>query len=306
MGLSEPVAMCEIAPYPRSILAKRYPMASLHEDVTTLRASDVGHVEAVVGGFPCQDISNANPEGRGLDGGRSGLWFEMLRLIKETRCDYVVAENVSALQRKGLNVVAAGLEAAGYYVEATRVAASDAGHPHRRHRLLILAYRAGIKKLSPQDELGGRWTRIRGDWSGTVPRYSEDSGVMWPTPTVHGNRNRVGVSAKSGDGLLTSVKRALSLPIGERCESPLNPAWVEALMGWPIGWTDVDCDSPLAIPGPVMGRGTAQHDWEPPRMVKAREMKGRPARIKACGNGVVRGLGAIAKARAESVMSGRS
>jgi DNA (cytosine-5)-methyltransferase 1 len=87
---------------------------------------------------------------------------------------------------------------------------------------------------------------------------------------------------------------------------PLNPAWVEALMGWPIGWTDVDCDSPLAIPGPVMGRGTAQHDWEPPRMVKAREVKGRSARIKACGNGVVRGLGAIAKARADSVMSGRS
>ena len=53
----------------------------------------------------------------------------------------------------------------------------------------------------------------------------------WPTPTVCGNYNRKGASATSGDGLATVVGGAL------------NPTWVEWLMGWPLGWTDL---KPLA------------------------------------------------------------
>src|SRR3954469_1436606 len=55
--------------------------------------------------------------------------------------------------------------------------------------------------------------------------------AIWPTPTVDGNYNRKGASAKSGDGLATAVG------------GPLNPTWVEWLMGWPMGWTDC---TPLA------------------------------------------------------------
>lgn len=49
----------------------------------------------------------------------------------------------------------------------------------------------------------------------------------WATPTVHGNYNRAGASAKSGDGLATQAGGSL------------NPTWVEWLMGWPLGWTDL-------------------------------------------------------------------
>ena len=51
--------------------------------------------------------------------------------------------------------------------------------------------------------------------------------AMVPTPTVHGNYNRKGCSATSGDGLATVVG------------GQLNPTWVEWLMGWPLGWTDL-------------------------------------------------------------------
>lgn len=51
---------------------------------------------------------------------------------------------------------------------------------------------------------------------------------LWPTPTVHGNYNRKGVSPRSGDGLATAVG------------GKLNPQFVEWLMGWPIGWTSLD------------------------------------------------------------------
>lgn len=60
--------------------------------------------------------------------------------------------------------------------------------------------------------------------------------IKWPTPTVNGNRNRKGSSAKSGDGLTTAVKK---LENG----GSLNPEFVEWLMGWPIGWTALE---PLA------------------------------------------------------------
>jgi hypothetical protein len=55
---------------------------------------------------------------------------------------------------------------------------------------------------------------------------------LWPTPTVCGNYNRKGASKTSGDGLATAVG------------GTLNPAWVEWLMGWPIGWTELE---PLAM-----------------------------------------------------------
>ena len=55
--------------------------------------------------------------------------------------------------------------------------------------------------------------------------------AMWPTPTVCGNYNRKGASKSSGDGLATAVG------------GKLNPDWVEWLMGWVPGWTDLE---PLA------------------------------------------------------------
>jgi hypothetical protein len=82
--------------------------------------------------------------------------------------------------------------------------------------------------------------------------------VRVPTPTVCGNYNRKGVSEKSGDGLATVVKRIPTpttqdasnngapsqmerntKPLNAEVGGPLNPPWVEWLMGWPIGWTDL-------------------------------------------------------------------
>ena len=67
---------------------------------------------------------------------------------------------------------------------------------------------------------------------------------LWPTPTVCGNNNRKGLTKTSGDGLATAVRGrdhngGNTTPQTAR----LNPDWVEWLMGWPIGWTDL---KPLA------------------------------------------------------------
>jgi DNA (cytosine-5)-methyltransferase 1 len=81
---------------------------------------------------------------------------------------------------------------------------------------------------------------------------------MWPTPTVCGNHNRKGASAKSGDGLATAVAKwptptaqdaknngsasqmnRNSLPLNAAVGGQLSPDWTEWLMGWPIGHTDL-------------------------------------------------------------------
>ena len=91
---------------------------------------------------------------------------------------------------------------------------------------------------------------------------------LWPTPTVHGNYNKKGISKKAGDGLATAVKKMRPTPrasewkgtgpLGSKSHNhrvakgyldatvqevnqesgKLNPAWVEWLMGFPIGWTE--------------------------------------------------------------------
>ena len=94
-----------------------------------------------------------------------------------------------------------------------------------------------------------------------VHRTSENGSGLWPTITVCGNYNREGLSATSGNGLATVVKNPKLWPTPtkqdahnnagpsqmERNTKPLNaegggalnPDWVEWLMGWPIGWTDL-------------------------------------------------------------------
>lgn len=61
---------CEIAPYPRKILAKTFPETRRYEDIRQL--SNPEHVDIISGGFPCQDISLAG-NGVGIAGSRSGL-----------------------------------------------------------------------------------------------------------------------------------------------------------------------------------------------------------------------------------------
>jgi hypothetical protein len=95
-----------------------------------------------------------------------------------------------------------------------------------------------------------------------VLRTSETEYGLWPTPTVSGNHNRPGASATSGMGLASAVKLWPTPNAGnakwggtmqewggsknwvrkkmpELAGGPLNPTWVEWLMGWPLGWTDL-------------------------------------------------------------------
>ena len=133
------VAFCEIDPKARQVLKKHWPDVPVYEDVSTLKGDQIGFVDVICGGFPCQDISTAG-KGAGLEGARSGLWFEYRRLIKEIKPKYAIIENVSALRSRGLDRVLRSLAEIGYDAEWHCIPASAVGAPHQRDRIWIVAY----------------------------------------------------------------------------------------------------------------------------------------------------------------------
>lgn len=136
----ETVAFCEIEPYCQKVLKKHWPHVPIHTDIRELDGTQYrGTVELVCGGFPCQDISSAGT-GEGLDGDRSGLWFEYARIIREVGPRFVLVENSPELVHRGLATVLGNLADAGLDAEWGVISACAVGASHMRRRLWIVAY----------------------------------------------------------------------------------------------------------------------------------------------------------------------
>lgn len=142
----QPIAYCEIDRYCQAVLLSR--QASLHlqrapiwDDITTLRRDRHidGTVDIIYGGFPCQDISVAGTR-VGLEGKRSGLFFEIIRLTKELRPTFVFLENVPGIRTKGLSDVIKAFTDIGYDCRWTLVSAKELGAAHIRKRWFLLAH----------------------------------------------------------------------------------------------------------------------------------------------------------------------
>lgn len=104
-----------------------------------------GLVDVVSGGFPCQDISVAG-KGAGITGSRSGMWFEMRRIICEIMPRYVYVENSPALTFRGLGVILRDLSEMGYYAEWGVISCEDVGGVHLRERIWIKATNTNSKR----------------------------------------------------------------------------------------------------------------------------------------------------------------
>ena len=168
-GRIETVAFCEIEPYCQKVLKKHWPDVPIHDDIRTLRGEDVGTVDIVCGGFPCQDVSCANPKGKGLHGEMSGLWSEFSRIICEIRPQYAVVENVPRLLKFGFNQVIGDLAQIGYDAEWQCIPAAAFGAPHLRERVWIVAYPCGKPELQAHtvfSTVRSQWeTRDNACWS---------------------------------------------------------------------------------------------------------------------------------------------
>ena len=167
----ETVAFCEIDPEARKVLADRFPGVPIAPDISDLHGRDLAPCDVLTAGFPCQDLSIAGKK-RGLDAGdRSGLLWEILRLLREMEepPSYVLLENVPTItaddQYGTMLKEVARLE---YDCAWGSFAAEDCGAIHERSRWFLLAKRRTPRARS--------WGPIELPQGGRCPVLSMD---MW-------------------------------------------------------------------------------------------------------------------------------
>lgn len=145
----EIVFQCEILPFGQQVLRKHWPKVPLAGDIRMLKGADIPEADLYAGGFPCQDLSLANQGKRkGLEGKRSGLFYQYAGLIEEKRPRWVFIENVPGLLNsaggKDLKAVLSKLDELGYGVAWRVLDAKHFGTPQRRRRTYIVASRGTL------------------------------------------------------------------------------------------------------------------------------------------------------------------
>lgn len=146
------VCAVEYAEYPREVLAARQNDGCLEtfpiwDDVRTFDGKPWrGIVDVVSGGFPCQGISAANPNGKGLDDPRSGLWFEMRRVIGEVQPRFALIENSPEIVDNGGCRIVADLIRMGYVGCHGVLGACSVGAPHPRERMWFVCNAASVRQ----------------------------------------------------------------------------------------------------------------------------------------------------------------
>lgn len=191
----------EVDDFAVRVYEKQFPNANNLGDIRQIRAANLPNGKWIVcGGFPCQDISTAGKQ-RGINAERSGLWWEMLRVIRELQPEIVVAENVKALTSCGLDRVVCSLSKSGYDCEWEVLRASQFNLPHRRERVFIVAY---------PHENGCRTF-------GQVPTLQRDLGEVWETD------NKASAPSTQLDWKRTIARREMdSEPLVNRTDDGLS------------------------------------------------------------------------------------
>ena len=139
IGGFETTQFIEIDPFCQKVLKKHWPHVPIHDDIRTFTAEPFQY-QVITGGFPCQDISVAGLQKGITEETRSGLFFELMRVIRMVRPQYVVLENVAAILNRGLDIVLRELSEAGYDAEWSVIRASSVGACHQRSRWWLVAY----------------------------------------------------------------------------------------------------------------------------------------------------------------------
>jgi DNA (cytosine-5)-methyltransferase 1 len=134
---------CEIQEFCRTILEKRWPNLPRPKNIKELQASDIPSSDVWAGGFPCQDVSLARMGQRaGLNGKRSGLFYEFARLAGEARPRVLLLENVAGLLSshggRDFGTVIGTLAEFGYSVGWRVLNSKHFGVPQSRQRIYIV------------------------------------------------------------------------------------------------------------------------------------------------------------------------
>jgi DNA (cytosine-5)-methyltransferase 1 len=125
----------------------------IYGDITKIKSEDIpDNPDVVIGGFPCQGFSIAN-NNRSMNDERNFLYKELLRVIRDKKPKFFVAENVKGLlsmeKGKVINLIVKDFEDLGYKVDYKVLNAAEYGIPQMRQRVIIIGNRIGVKNPFP-------------------------------------------------------------------------------------------------------------------------------------------------------------
>ena len=229
-GTFTTIGFSEIDQYANKVLAKRFPGVKNYGDITKINWAEVPDFDILTGGSPCQDLSIAGKRA-GLDGARSGLFFEYMRAVKEKRPRYFIWENVKgALSSQNgwdFATVINQMAEAGYSLWWQVLNAKDFGIPQNRERVFVVGFRdepAPQVFLEPgsNGQIIKKVTRTNKNFAVTRGRSTQD----WKESEVAPSRR---LSDKDDIKIIQEIK-----------VRRITPRECERLMDIPDEWTDVD------------------------------------------------------------------
>lgn len=224
--------LCEIDASAQSVLRARLPDVELHDDITTLRGLPAG-TDLLVGGFPCQDLSQAGKTA-GIDGTRSGLVGHVFRLLEQQDVPWVLLENVPFMLQLGsgraMEVIVDRFEQLGYRWAYRIVDSRSFGVPQRRERVYFLASKEGDpREVLFADDAGEpkarklSWSRANGFfWTEGI------RGLGWADDAVP--------TLKGGSTVGIPSPPAIVMPNGDVVTPDIRD--VERMQGFEPGWTE--------------------------------------------------------------------
>ena len=160
VGGYETIQFVENEPYCQKVLKKHWPTVPIHDDIKTYKP-EPHSAHVVCGGFPCQDLSCSGKRLGITKETRSGLFYELMRVVCVVRPKYVIMENVATILNNGLGIVLGELSKAGFDAEWGTFRASDyVRAAHHRDRWFCI----GINRDFTDPDSDGykrRWTETR-------------------------------------------------------------------------------------------------------------------------------------------------
>lgn len=315
---------CEIEPFAVKVLEKHWPLVKRYGDIRKLTGAELEWVDCIAAGFPCQDLSQAGKRA-GLEGSRSGLWFEAARIIGALRPRWVLLENVPGLLTMpgAMARVCGDLARLGYVGLNLCLRASDFGASHIRKRVFIVAYLEHAIDGGPQERRPDCLGTLRAGRSSDVrheaPQPSDD--LADRSTSRCGERGEYDSGTKAGeqglsrwrrtDGCDTQVAVSPSRGLRERGEPSGGDGQLreprrgpERRDGAGSAGADVSDGAPFAFaPGPADPRWPGilrDYPWLTPALESPfrgvpsrtpdwldRAMSNRTKRLRCLGNSVV-------------------
>jgi DNA (cytosine-5)-methyltransferase 1 len=227
--------LCEINSFCNEVLSDHWPSVQRATDICKIAPETIPDAEVWCGGFPCQDISVARGASQrlGLEGSRSGLFFQYANLIERRKPTVVIIENVEGLFNsnggRDFGVILQRLNGLGYAVSWRLLNSRYFGVPQSRSRVYMCCWRGNA----------GKALRVMFDHKGAYKPSNERKDFITEAnaPDKYPKVPKVAYCLAATSGRHTGTDWSRTYVVCDDGVRRLTPMEYERLQGFPDFWT---------------------------------------------------------------------